>query len=121
VIFTGHIHDQSVIKELHCNSFAYIHGHSVGGTNPSLLKAMGYGNCIVAFDSVFNREVLADGGLFFPKDSAALAEQLRRIESDPALVNGLRHKGPERIKKEYTWEKISDQYDQLFREVVLGA
>jgi glycosyltransferase involved in cell wall biosynthesis len=121
VIFTGHIHDQSVIKELHCNCFAYLHGHSVGGTNPSLLKAMGYGNCIVAFDSVFNREVLADGGLFFPKDSAALAEQMRRIEGDAALVSNLRRKGPERIRKEYTWDKISEQYDRLFREVVSGA
>ncbi len=121
VIFTGHIHDQSVIKELHCNCFAYLHGHSVGGTNPSLLKAMGYGNCIVAFDSVFNREVLADGGLFFPKDSSVLAEQLRRIESDGALVSDLRRRGPLRIEKEYTWEKVSDQYDQLFREVASGA
>ncbi len=121
VIFTGHIHDQSVIKELHCNCFAYLHGHSVGGTNPSLLKAMGYGNCIVAFDSVFNREVLADGGLFFPKDSSALAEQLRRIEGDGALVRDLRRRGPLRIEKEYTWGKVSDQYDQLFREVASGA
>jgi glycosyltransferase involved in cell wall biosynthesis len=121
VIFTGHIHDQSVIKELHCNCFAYLHGHSVGGTNPSLLKAMGYGNCIIAFDSVFNREVLADGGLFFPKDSHALADQMRRVEADPALVADLRRKGPRRIESEYTWEKVSSQYDQLFREVASGA
>ena len=121
VIFAGHIDDQSVIKELHCNCFAYLHGHSVGGTNPSLLKAMGYSNCILALDTVFNREVLADGGLFFPKDSRALAEQLRRIEGDPAVVDELRRKGPERIEKEYTWDKVSDQYDQLFREVVAGA
>jgi glycosyltransferase involved in cell wall biosynthesis len=118
VIFTGHIHDQAVIKELHCNCFAYVHGHSVGGTNPSLLKAMGYSNCILAFDSVFNREVLADGGLFFPRNSHSLAEQMRRIEAEPALVEELRRKGPERIEKEYTWDKVSDQYDRLFREVV---
>ena len=121
VIFTGHIHDQSVIKELHCNCFAYVHGHSVGGTNPSLLKAMGYGNCILALDTVFNREVLADGGLFFPKDSRNLAEQMRRIEAEPALVEELRRKGPERIEKDYTWDKVSDQYDRLFREVASGA
>ncbi len=121
VIFTGHIHDQSVIKELHCNCFAYVHGHSVGGTNPSLLKAMGYGNCILALDTVFNREVLADAGLFFPKDSRALAEQMRRIEGDRALVEELRRKGPQRIEKEYTWDKVSDQYDRLFREVASGA
>lgn len=121
VIFTGHIHDQSVIKELHCNCFAYVHGHSVGGTNPSLLKAMGYGNCILAFDSVFNREVLADGGLFFPEDTHHLAEQMRQIEADPVLVEELRRKGPERIEKEYTWDNVSDQYDRLFREVVSSA
>lgn len=117
IILTGHINDQDVIKELHCNCFAYLHGHSVGGTNPSLLKAMGYGNCILALDTVFNREVLADGGLFFPRDSSVLAQMLRDIESDPALVAKLRLMGPERIRAEYTWEKISGQYDELFREV----
>ncbi len=117
VIFTGHINDQSVIKELHCNSFAYVHGHSVGGTNPSLLKAMGYGNCILALDTVFNREVLADSGLFFPKDQHALAELIHRVEGDPSLVAQLRSRGPVRIRAEYTWEKISDQYNQLFQDV----
>jgi glycosyltransferase involved in cell wall biosynthesis len=117
VVFTGHINDQQVIKELHCNSFAYLHGHSVGGTNPSLLKAMGYGNCILALDTVFNSEVLASTGLLFPKDPDALAAMIRRIEGDPNLVAGLRRAGPQRITAEYTWEKISAQYDELFREV----
>lgn len=117
VIFTGHIHDQSVIKELHCNCFAYVHGHSVGGTNPSLLKAMGYGNCILALDTIFNREVLADTGLFFPKDSETLASLLRKIEGDPQLVADLRRRGPQRVRVEYTWEKVSSQYDELFRKV----
>lgn len=117
VIFTGHIHDQSVIKELHCNCFAYVHGHSVGGTNPSLLKAMGYGNCILALDTVFNREVLADAGMLFPKDPQALAALMREVERNPELVSDLRRRGPERIRAEYTWEKVSRQYDELFREV----
>ena len=119
VIFSGHIHDQSVIKELHCNCFAYVHGHSVGGTNPSLLKAMGYGNCILALDTVFNREVLDDAGLFFPKDQHALSELIRRVERDPQLVLELRRKGPARIQERYTWEKVSDQYERLFIEVAL--
>jgi glycosyltransferase involved in cell wall biosynthesis len=117
VILTGHIDDQEVIKELHCNCFAYLHGHSVGGTNPSLLKAMGYGNCILALDTVFNREVLADGGIFFPRDVHVLSQQIRDIEADPARVAELRRMGPERIRANYTWEKIAGQYDQLFREV----
>lgn len=118
VVFTGHIHDQEIIKELHCNCFAYLHGHSVGGTNPSLLKAMGYGNCIAALDTPFSREVLADTGQFFSKDPADLARLLVRFEEDPCLVSKLRGMGPDRITAEYTWPKITDQYDSLFRRVV---
>jgi len=117
VLLTGHIDNQGVIRELHCNCFTYLHGHSVGGTNPSLLKAMGYGNCILALDTVFNREVLADGGEFFPPDGAVLAGMLLRIESDPVRVDELRRLGPERIIANYTWEKIAGQYDDLFRQV----
>ena len=121
VIFTGHIHDQSVIKELHCNCFAYVHGHSVGGTNPSLLKAMGYGNCILALDTVFNREVLDDTGLYFAKDPADLAALMRRIEADASLVSLLQRKAPIRIKEHYSWDKVSDQYAELFVRVASGA
>lgn len=117
VILTGHIDDQEVIRELHCNCFAYLHGHSVGGTNPSLLKAMGYGNCILALDTVFNREVLADGGIFFPRDADILANEIHSIETDPVRVTKLRAMGPDRIRENYTWEKIASQYDDLFREV----
>lgn len=117
VVFTGHIHDQSVIKELHCNCFAYVHGHSVGGTNPSLLKAMGYGNCILALDTVFNREVLADAGLFFQKDTGSLAGLIKSIESEPALVRELRLRGPKRVREHYSWDHVSEQYDRLFRDV----
>ena len=117
IILAGHIDDQDMIRELHCNCFAYLHGHSVGGTNPSLLKAMGYGNCILALDTVFNREVLGDGGIFFPRDSAVLAALIRDIETNPGRADELRRKGPERILANYTWEKIAGQYDDLFREV----
>lgn len=117
VILAGHIDDQDIVKELHCNCFGYLHGHSVGGTNPSLLKAMGFGNCIIALDTVFNREVLADGGIFFPRDAAVLAGIIKDVESDPARVAELRRMGPQRIRDNYTWEKIAGQYDTLFREV----
>lgn len=117
VILAGHIDDQDVIRELHCNCFAYVHGHSVGGTNPSLLKAMGYGNCILALDTVFNREVLEEGGIFFPADDAVLAAEMLALEADVARVAELRGMGPRRIRANYTWEKIARQYDSLFTEV----
>lgn len=121
VILTGHIHDPEVIKELHCNCFAYVHGHSVGGTNPSLLKAMGYGNCVLALDTVFNREVLADCGLFFSKERGVLSALMSRVEGAPGLVAELRRLGPDRIRAEYSWEKIARQYDDLFREVAAAG
>jgi glycosyltransferase involved in cell wall biosynthesis len=117
LILTGHINDQAVIKELHCNCFAYVHGHSVGGTNPALLKAMGYGNCVLAYDTPFNREVLADTGVFWPKSRGALATLMRELEADPATVRRLRTLPQPRIVAEYTWDKISRQYEALFREV----
>jgi glycosyltransferase involved in cell wall biosynthesis len=89
----------------------------VGGTNPSLLKAMGYGNCILALDTVFNREVLADAGVFFPKDPQELAKLMSNVERNPQLASDLRRRGPERIRAEYSWDKVSRQYDELFREV----
>lgn len=118
IIFAGHIHDQRIVKELHCNCFAYVHGHSVGGTNPSLLKAMGYGNCVLALDTVFNREVLGDTGLFFGKDAAEIARLMQRLEKDPVLVADLRRRGPERIRACYTWEKVASQYEALFQSLV---
>jgi glycosyltransferase involved in cell wall biosynthesis len=117
VLFTGHIHDQDLLKELYCNCFAYIHGHSVGGTNPALLRAMGYGTCILAHETVFNREVLGGAGLLWPTDAGALASLIEEVESNPGLVDTLRLRGPERIRKEYTWEKIAGQYEDLFRKI----
>ncbi|MEO7367413.1 MAG: glycosyltransferase, partial [Gemmatimonadaceae bacterium] len=117
VILVGHIDDQDIVRELHCNCFAYLHGHSVGGTNPSLLKAMGFGNCILALDTVFNREVLAEGGLFFPRDAHVLAQMIRDVEENEPKVAELRRMGPERILANYTWDKIARQYNDLFLEV----
>jgi glycosyltransferase involved in cell wall biosynthesis len=118
VTFTGHVNDQTLLKELYCNCFAYVHGHSVGGTNPALLSAMGYGTCILAHDTVFNREVLSDAGLYFSRDTQSLASLIRKVEEDPALVSELRLRGPKRIEAHYTWEKITGQYEDVFREVV---
>src|SRR6266404_1843001 len=70
VKFLGHVGNAEHVKELHCNAYAYLHGHSLGGTNPALLKALGYGNCVLAHGTVFNREVLQDYGVLFDGDTA---------------------------------------------------
>ncbi len=61
--FTGGIYDQELLDQLYANCVTYIHGHSVGGTNPSLLRAMGAGAPVLAYDVEFNREVTAGYGV----------------------------------------------------------
>src|SRR5215467_1432033 len=81
VRFLGHVNNTEHVKELYCNSYGYIHGHTVGGTNPSLLHALGYGCCILARAKEFNTEVLGGHGLAF-QDAGELAQQIRFIETN---------------------------------------
>jgi glycosyltransferase involved in cell wall biosynthesis len=114
----GGVHDQSVLKELWCNCHAYLHGHSVGGTNPALLRAMGYGACVLARDTEFNREVLADAGRYFANDADAVAHGIDEIDASPEVVAELRARGPARIRESYTWDGVVDRYEALLQRVV---
>lgn len=118
IVMAGHVHDQAVLKELWCNCHAYLHGHSVGGTNPALLRAMGYGCCVIALDTVFNREVLADTGLFFltSEDVTVLVDD---IDSSVDEATALGERASARILERYRWERIADQYERLFERVAL--
>lgn len=122
VRFIGHVGSAEAVRELHCNCYAYLHGHSLGGTNPSLLKALGYGNCVLALDNPFNREVLtgADGtqyGILFPRDVNALSNTMRTLEADGALAAGYRGRARDRIREAYSWDLIADKYETMFRAV----
>ena len=65
IIFLGGVFDQDLLDALYFHAYTYVHGHSVGGTNPSLLRAMGAGTAVIAYDVGFNREMLADQAWFF--------------------------------------------------------
>lgn len=119
VRFLGHVDSIEHVKELHCNAYAYIHGHMMGGTNPALLKALGYGNCILAHDNPFNAEVLDDYGLLFG-DASELAQKIELIEQAPEVAENLRRRAPERIRTVYNWERITDQYEELFYQLAAG-
>jgi glycosyltransferase involved in cell wall biosynthesis len=110
----GHVSDQALLRELWCNCYAYLHGHSVGGTNPALLRAMGDGACVLALDTVFNREVLGDCGRFFSADPESIRALIEEIETNPNLAEGFRRNAPARIAQNYSWGKITDQYERLF-------
>ncbi len=120
VKFLGHVDSTEEVKELHCHCFAYVHGHQFGGINPSLLKALGFGNCVLALDTPFNSEVLDGGryGLLWKKDAADLARLMSGLEADPARAEEFRRDAPERIRERFTWEKITSDYEALFGELL---
>lgn len=120
VLFTGHINDSETIKELHCNAYGYIHGHEFGGINPSLLKALAYGNCILALKTPFNREVLDEGkyGMLFEKNAEAVTRLVNCCEDEPETVKDYASRGRERILQRFTWDQIADEYLDLFKKVM---
>jgi glycosyltransferase involved in cell wall biosynthesis len=120
VRFLGHVGNSEHVKELHCNCYGYIHGHSVGGTNPALLKAFGYSNLVLALDTPFNRPVVEGYGILFKNDPDDLATQLQRVEDDSDMAVRLRMRASQRILEQYTWEHITDQYEDYFYRLVAG-
>ena len=120
VKFLGHVGNAEHVKELHCNAYAYVHGHSLGGTNPALLKALGYGNCVLALGTAFNQEVLQDYGILFENDAADLARKMQNVEEHPEIASEFRLRAPQRIRAAYTWETITDQYEEIFLQLANG-
>lgn len=114
VRFIGTIYDKERLQALRYYSSAYIHGHSVGGTNPSLLEAMACSNLVVAHDNAFNRCVLQDAGLFF-RDPESLASALQELESNTSQIQILRDRARNIISSHYHWDQIADEYLHLLR------
>jgi glycosyltransferase involved in cell wall biosynthesis len=111
VRFVGGVWDQELLDQLYANAKVYWHGHSVGGTNPSLLRASGSGTATNAFDVRFNREVLEASGRYFtdPQDVARLVSEAESPESDVAA----RGEQAQQIARRYNWDAVTDGYEQL--------
>jgi len=119
VTLTGAIYDVSLLNMLRQNCYAYIHGHSVGGTNPALLEAMSMQNLVIAHDNEFNREVGGQTTLYF-KDAGDLAAKIEEIENNPNLFAQLKEAAYSRVLSHYSWEDIAQEYDRLFQGLCLG-
>ncbi len=115
IVFTGGIYDQESLNMLRQNCFGYIHGHSVGGTNPSLLEAMVMKNIIMAHDNQFNKEVCKDSAMYFNSVNE-LEKRINQVENNPEKYLELKDKAFTRVKKEYSWNKIVVQYHELFTQ-----
>lgn len=117
IVFLGAIFDQQKVKSIIKFSAVYFHGHSVGGTNPSLLEAMAAGAFIAAHSNAFNKSILKENALYFSdvkEVSAIINDHESRLNEDFITNNYAA------IKNDFTWDKIIDQYDLFFRECHLA-
>lgn len=115
--FVGSVYDQELLKKIREKAFAYLHGHSVGGTNPSLLEALGSTKLNLLFDVGFNREVGEDAALYWTCEQGSLSGLIERADQlTEAQIDNYGILAKRRIEDAYRWESIVSQYQNLFHE-----
>lgn len=117
VRFIGAVYDQTTVSALRFHSRLYVHGHTVGGTNPSLVEAMAAGNPVVAHSNPYNTWVAGEAGRYFD-GVEDLADLLDQLIGDTETLSKMSSAARARHRQEFTWERIGDQYEQALLEVV---
>lgn len=117
IIFLGAIYDQQILNSLRFYCKAYIHGHSAGGTNPSLLEAMACGCIIIAHNNPFNRDILGEQGFYFSNettlgDAISQFEKLNDIE-----VNKIKKQNVKTIEHNFLWENVALAYIEVIESL----
>ncbi|MDF0541021.1 DUF1972 domain-containing protein [Sphingobium sp. H39-3-25] len=112
VVFTGPVYDSRSVSALRFYSLAYIHGHQVGGTNPSLVEALGAGNAVIAHENPFNRWVAGEAGLYF-FDQKSCEQHISHIIEDEMLRKKLSAAARARWADGLTWPDILTSYQKL--------
>lgn len=117
--FVGTVYDQELLMKVRELAYGYFHGHEVGGTNPSLLEALGSTDLNLLLDVGFNREVAEDAALYWTKETGSLASLIGQAdgmgESERAALGEAAHR---RVADAYSWQLISVEYETLWREGV---
>ncbi|GAA2910683.1 beta 1-4 rhamnosyltransferase Cps2T [Enterococcus pseudoavium] len=112
--FVGTVYDQKLLTYIRENTFAYIHGHEVGGTNPSLLEALSATELNLLLDVGFNREVAEEGALYWEKNNLVnCIEQAESLEDKDK--HELAQYASKRMADLYSWSEIVGKYEELFR------
>ena len=96
------------------HSAAYVHGHQVGGTNPSLVEALGAGNAVIAHDNRFNRWVVGDGAVYF-NGAESFAKCMDGLKDNPSELQ-LRQQALIRFQDAFTWADVLAQYEALLTQ-----
>ena len=113
--FVGTVYDQELLMKIRENAYGYFHGHEVGGTNPSLLEALGCTDLNLLLDVGFNRECGEDGAIYWSKEPGALAALIEKADTMSAEeIAALGVKAKKRIRDHYSWQFIADEYEKLF-------
>lgn len=113
--FVGTVYDKELLMKIRENAYGYLHGHEVGGTNPSLLEALGSTDLNLLLDVGFNREVGEDGAIYWSKEDGNLAELIEKADAMPKEeIIELGKKATKRISDAYSWQFISDRYEEIF-------
>lgn len=115
IVFAGTVYDGELLSQIRANAYGYLHGHEVGGTNPSLLEALGATELNLLLDVGFNREVAEDGALYWKKEPGDLAGLICEADhmSEQRRAK-LGRQAKERMRRAYSWEAIVQQYETLF-------
>jgi len=119
VVFPGAVYDKNIVYSFRFFCLAYVHGHQVGGTNPSLVEALGAGNAVIAHDNPFNRWVAGDGGCYFADedDCERCIEELIKSKS---IRENMRKESKHRWSEGFTWPKILNDYQSLIERELLN-
>ncbi|MDB8558255.1 beta 1-4 rhamnosyltransferase Cps2T [Turicibacter sanguinis] len=113
--FVGTVYNQELLKKIRQNAYGYLHGHEVGGTNPSLLEALATTRLNLLLEVGFNQEVGEDGAVYFSKKAGNLSNLINRLDkTSEEVIKNLGFKAENRIRSFYTWHKITTQYESLF-------
>lgn len=116
--FVGTVYDQNLLYLIRKKAFAYIHGHSVGGTNPSLLEALASTDINLLFDVGFNREVAMESAFYWKLRNKELSKLINEIDClKPYDIEKLKKASRKRITESYTWNQVSMQYEHIFNEI----
>jgi glycosyltransferase involved in cell wall biosynthesis len=112
LIFTGYVRDPDELASFYSHCYAYFHGHEFGGTNPAMLKALGYGCAILALDTPFNQEMLQNGkhGWYFQKNPESIRVIVEQAENSPVQLEELRSTARTGLTQKYNWDHVTDQY-----------
>jgi len=115
--FVGTVYDQELLMKIRENAYAYLHGHEVGGTNPSLLEALSSTDLNLLLDVGFNREVAEDSAIYWTKEVGNLAFLINQADKySLSKIQTIGITAKDKISNTYSWKYIADQYEILFLE-----